>query len=530
MKYTSELLKEGRIQEIWMRHCGFINLSLEEYMDIQERLFIEQIDLLYESTLGKELLNGSKPKNLEEFRRSVPLTTYEDYAQYLDIKNDEVVPVKPFLWCRSSGRTSDTGPKWVPYTKPMYDLLGDTAIGAMIMSSCAEKGDVTIQLKDRLLLSVAPRPYVSGLIAHATQEQMDVRFLPSLEEGETMEFGDRVAAGFSLAMREGLDYFYGIASVLVRIGEQFEQQSGGTKPSLSMLNPLVLWRLLKAVFKTKIQNRSLLPKDIWKLKGVMAGGTDTSIYMDKIEYYWGRKPLEGYACTEAGSIAIQAWNYKGMVFNPDRVLLEFMPLEEQMKLEEDPHYQPETKMMDELEVGVYELVISNFHGGAFVRYRIGDLFEVISLGDPEIDSELPQFRFYSRNTDVIDLGGIVRLTEKEIWRAVEATGIPYRDWVVRKEFSDGKPNLHLYIEPKTIEIGFGEDARLVIAQYLRDCNPDYRGFEEIMGRDPLVLSLFSKGAFEAYMTAQQEAGADIAHIKPPHMQPTEKIMAHLLQV
>ena len=87
MKYTSELLKEGRIQEIWMRHCGFINLSLEEYMDIQERLFIEQIDLLYESTLGKELLNGSKPKNLEEFRRSVPLTTYEDYAQYLDIKN-----------------------------------------------------------------------------------------------------------------------------------------------------------------------------------------------------------------------------------------------------------------------------------------------------------------------------------------------------------------------------------------------------------------------------------------------------------
>jgi hypothetical protein len=528
MNLTSELLKVGRTQDIWTKHCGFINLSLDKFMEIQERLLVEQIELLYESKIGKEILKGSKPGSIDEFRNQVPMTTYDDYAHYLDEKNEDVLPVKPYIWARTSGKTSSKGPKWAPYTKTMYDLLGDGVIGAMIMSSCSGKGDVTLQMRDKLLLSIAPPPYVSGLVAYSTRDHLDVKFLPSLEEGEKMDFGERVAAGFSLAMREGLDYFYGLASILTRIGEQFEQSSGGSKPSLRMLNPLVLWRLLRAVIITKVQNRSLLPKDIWKIKGIVTGGTDTSIYKDKIEYYWGKKPLEGYASAEAGAIACQAWNYKGMSFTPDRDFLEFIPFEEHLKVMEEPAYAAKTKLLNELSEGIYELVVTNFHGGVFTRYRVGDLFEVVSIGDDEIGSELPQFQFYSRSGDVIDLSGMVRLTERDIWRAVENAGISYQDFVARKEYADQRVNLHLYIEPKPGASVSSEDTRLKISQYLKENLQEYRDYEDILGIDPLVLTLLPMGAFQGYMTAQQEAGADLAHVKPTHMQPNDSIVERLL--
>lgn len=39
----SEQLKERRYQEIWDQYCGFLDLSMEEYMKIQRRLMEEQI-------------------------------------------------------------------------------------------------------------------------------------------------------------------------------------------------------------------------------------------------------------------------------------------------------------------------------------------------------------------------------------------------------------------------------------------------------------------------------------------------------
>ena len=98
--------------------------------------------------------------------------------------------------------------------------------------------------------------------------------------------------------------------------------------------------MLRALAITKIQKRSLLPKDIWKLKGIMSGGTDTNIYRDKIEYYWGFKPLEGYATTEFGNLAMQSWKFRGMTFFPDAAFFECIPIEEHRKNQEDPSQRP----------------------------------------------------------------------------------------------------------------------------------------------------------------------------------------------
>ena len=104
-------------------------------------------------------------------------------------------------------------------------------------------------------------------------------------------------------------------------------------------------------------------------------------------------------------------------------------------------------LTDELEVDtVYEIVITNFHGGSLIRYRIGDLIKVISIGDEETGSTLPQIIFQSRAKDIIDINGSIRLNEKEIWNGVQNTYLPYEDWIVREERIEQNPLLHIYLE------------------------------------------------------------------------------------
>lgn len=524
------LLEEGRRDELWTKHCGYFTLAPEDFMEVQQRLLLEQINLLGKSQIGRKFFGNKTPANVEEFRKNVPLTTYADYEEFFDQQNEEVLPVKPFVWARTSGRTSSKGPKWIPYTKTMYDRLGDLTVGAMLMAAASYTGEVKLERNDKFLLATAPPPYISAFVSRSAQEQLDVKFLPSLEQGENMEYAKRVALGFRLAMREGMDYFMGLASVLARMGEQFEQQSGSTKFSKELLDPATLWRLVKAVIIAKINRRNILPKDIWKLKGIMTGGADTVVYGSKIEHYWGKKPLQGFGCTEGGNVAMQGWNGKGMVFSPDIVFLEFIPLDEHLKNKADPGYQPKTVLYNELEVGVYEFVLTNFHGGALVRYRIGDLFEVISLEDKELGSPLPQLRFYSRADDVIDLGNLVRLTERDIWEAIEASGAKYQDWIARKEFNSEDVSLHIYLEPKPFESITIEEYKGKLALELSKRSPEFSSLEEILGRVPIQLSLLEPGSFDAYMKQKQEEGADLAHIKPPHMQPSDQVLECLLTV
>ncbi len=530
MDDSYKLIEEGRTDELWAKHCGFYTLSRKDFRDIQERLLLEQIALLGSSTVGRALMAGKTPTSVEEFREITPLTTADDYSEILKDKKEEGLPEKPVVWARTSGHSSELGPKWIPYTQAQYDRLSDPGIAGMIMSSCTRPGDVKFQRNEKFLLATAPPPYMSGLLARSLQKNLEVVFLPDLDSGEKMAFGERIATGFKLAMSEGLDYFFGISVVLARMGEQFENQSSNTAPSKALLNPATLWRLLKAVVISKIQKRNILPKDIWHLKGITTSGTDTEIYKDRIEHYWGKKPLEGYACTEAGIMAMQAWNLKGMVFFPANAFLEFIPLSEYQKNKDDPAYQPKTVLYDELDLGIYELVLSNFNGGVLVRYRIGDLFEVVANADEEIGSVLPQIKFYSRSDDIIDLGNFLRLTERGIWKTIEASGLQYVDWVARKQTSAAYPTLQLYIElskPGSIPEGKVQD---MVRQAFSDCFSDYTDMKEILNVEPVEVSLLPGGSFAAFMKSKVESGADLAHLKPPHMKPSDDILKTLVNV
>ena len=101
MKFQEKLHQYTK-EEIWEEYCGFLTLSPEEFMTIQKRLLLEQIEMWSASGLGQSILKGKNPTTIEEFREMVPLTTYEDYSNILLSKQTGALPVDPVLWVQTT--------------------------------------------------------------------------------------------------------------------------------------------------------------------------------------------------------------------------------------------------------------------------------------------------------------------------------------------------------------------------------------------------------------------------------------------
>jgi len=516
-------------------------------MEIQSKLLMEQISLLASSALAEKFFRHGVPRTVEEFRAGIPITTYEDYASWFMEKREDILPVKPRCWARTTGRS---GPfKWIPITEGMYRKMCETNACAVVLSTCDDSGYYSLRPGDVIFNTAAPPPYISGCAFPGFVAELGLKCVPPLETLQ-MDYHQRMELGFKMALKTGLDFFGGLASVMVKIGEQFSQRKG--KFSLFYLQPPVFGRLFQAYLKSKIFRRSLLPKDLWRVKGTGCSGTDTVIYRDRVEKYWGRKPLEGYGATEPpGVMAVQMWNYKGMTFFPDLVFLEFIP-EEEVKKRNDKSYIPTTYLYSELRKGErYEVVITNFYGGALVRYRMGDLIEVIDLEDEKLNIKLPQIIFYSRCDEVIDIAGFTRLTERTIWQAIENTALKYEDWTVRKEIIKGEPVLHLYLELKPqyvsklgkVDSYYGRlestlglktlsppEVGQMVHESLKKLDTAYGELESILNLYPLRVTLLSPGTLRRYFEWKKSCGADLAHLKPQHIQPPEEVIQKLLQL
>jgi hypothetical protein len=530
MVTANELLRQGKHQELWQMCCGFLSLSIDEFMGVQERLLMKQIELLSRSALGKKLLHGSRPESVEEFRRLVPLTTYKDYCPELLERREETLPVKPLLWAHSSGWSGDYAFKWIPLT-PEYSRELSVALYAVgILSCCNGWGDTSrMKTKNKILFSVAPRPYISGMFADVLRMQIPIEYLPPLEEAEALTFEERIKLGFNQAISEGFDYFFGLSLVLVNVSEKIRDSSNKTSLRPFLKSPGAMWRMGKGKLKSRLAGRPMLPRDLWKIRGIIGSGTDSFVYKNRIKEAWGRSPLDLYACTEGGVIAAQTWDYEGMTFFPNLNFLEFIPEDEQLKNQFDRSYQPKTVLLNEVKAGEnYEIVITGFHGGVITRYRIGDMIRIGSLRNEKLGIDIPQMTFERRVDDFIDFY-VVILTEKKIWQAIESSGVSYQDWIAYKDAEN--LSLNIGIELKE---GYQCDIEKVATSiYKKLVHPDDNGSHESnddlmdMADFGIKIDLLPKGTFGSYIARRQAEGADLAHLKPPHVNPPKTVLSIL---
>ncbi len=510
MKKLREMLLDEDYDKIWKAYCGFLDLTLDEFMEIQKRLLLEQIDLLSKCNLGKELLGSGKIQTIEDFRKKVPLTRYEDYADTLLNKRSEDLPSEPLHWVQTTWKGGDKPIKLAPYSKVMVEEHTKMFLSSLILSTSKKRGHFTLRNFDKFLYGMAPLPYLTGFAPYILKHEVDFKYLPSTDQAEKLGFKERNLVGFDLAVRKGADLFFGLSSVLVKIGEAFESGSNSNRKLIWPSNPKQAVKILKAGYKKKIKKEKLLPKDLFEFKGIVCGGTDSDTYKSQIEHYFGITPLEIFGGTESAAVATETWSRNGLTFFPDVNFLEFIPEEEMKKEQEVDNYIPKTLLFNEILPGnIYELVITKLRGGAFVRYRIGDIMRCIGLENREDKIALPQVKYIDRVNNIIDLSGFTRITKQLIGDSIKLSGLTVGGWTAYKEIGETSPYLNLFIEgefnlPK-------EDIKKIINDQMKLMDTDYNDVHALLGHEPLKLTIFKEGTFSRFKELYKN---DIAKINP----------------
>jgi hypothetical protein len=534
MKKIADLLKANKRNELWDLCCGFIELDIDQFMSIQNQLLLEQIELIKRCKLGRKIMRGAMPESVAEFRNKVPITTYADYCPELVEQNEDALPVKPSRWIQTSGRSGEYPYKWIPVTERFWEEASLNFSAVALFSTCKGRRDYPLTYGYKILHAAAQLPCLTGHVAHSLSESLGFQYMPSLDESEQTAFEDRVSKGLKMALDNGMDGFFGLAGILVAVGEKFKRGSGSTSMSKLISHPRTLFRLLRAKTISKLAKRDMLPRDLWKLNGIVSMGTDSIIYKNKIRELWGRAPLDAYGNSESTIIGTQVWDYENMVLFPNLNFLEFIPEEEHFKSRNDPSYRPETVLLNEVEAGQnYEMVITNLHGGALIRYRLGDMIRITSLKNDKLKIKLPQIVFERRADDLIDLG-FVRLTERTIWQALENSDIPYAGWTARKELNNNKTTLHLYLELKEDNGLTGEQIAAMVYEQIKKIDDglyvykDIDNLEQLIDFKPIEVTILPAGVFADYKVRRQAEGSKLAHLRPPHINPSDNILSQLV--
>lgn len=509
---------------LWKKYCGFLDLSVEEFMAIQGQLLLEQIELASSSPLAKKIIGERKPSSIEEFRDIVPITTYKDYLPYLEEKREDLLSEKPFCWVHTSGM--DGYFKWVPYTSRGYYRLIDSLVSALILASANRKGEVNIKKGSLIMFHLPTRPYLGGHIAFGLSQRIECQAIPPLEIFDRISYEDKVEKELELIKKHGVDFIFSLPSNIADMGAKFTEQLNCRGSKLcSMSSPIRSLQLALTKLSNRIKDKPILPRHLCQTQGIISIGTDSHFYREEIDYYWGKKPYDIYLTAETGCLALPGWSGDAMTFTPFSGFLEFIPEEEWIGKEEIRSERPDTILLDELEVGKrYQIVVTNFYGMPFLRYRPGDIIKITAPNDKQAGISLPQMLYDSRISDIINIGGSLAINEKKIWQALLNSGLKYEDWFLMKEEYNKEYILHLYVELKN---GLGTEVDRLIYKSKAPIEVEVNGLTH-MSDIPLKMTILPRGTFQSYRKEKEAAGFDPACFKTLHINPRDDLLREII--
>ena len=517
---VDEELRASDCTSVWKTYLGFLDLDTAGYMEIQNRLMQEQIDLWSRSGLGQKFLKGKMLATISEFRDSVPLTCYDDYAEILLEQREDMLPAPPTIWIKTTWEGGIRPLKVAPYTQAMLDTYRSNTAACLLLFG--SYGKYKFRLGKKVMSGFAPLPYPTGLMGLVLEQKTSFELMPSREEAKHMSFSQQSKEGIKLSLKKGVDYFFSMGSVAYVISnvliDMLNGSSGGSGGGHTSLSPAMIFRVLKAKLRARIENRSVLPKDLFKLTALVCAGTDNACYKDELEKMWGIRPMELFAGTEPTLIGCETWSREAIYFFPDACFYEFLPIAQSIALHENKNTPHATCLMNEVRPGEkYELIISVLKGGAFARYRTGDVYLCVGTSSAEDDIHIPRFRYVDRVPWVIDIAGFTRITEDSISSVIEISHLPIGDWCAAKEFDEnGHPFLHIYLEMQSGHaVNFALTQKILtehIGIYFKYMDNDYNDLKRLLGMDPLQVSVLSNGTFGHYT---EKKGHPITRINAP---------------
>ena len=68
----------------WREYCAVVELPIQQFMDIQNALLLEQLDVVANNRWFTQFVGTRPPRTIEEYRRVVPLHTWKSYVGALE--------------------------------------------------------------------------------------------------------------------------------------------------------------------------------------------------------------------------------------------------------------------------------------------------------------------------------------------------------------------------------------------------------------------------------------------------------------
>ncbi len=335
------------------------------------------------------------------------------------------------LWFATSGTTG--APKWTPYGPWELAMFEEVALRVYHMI-------VTREGSFRCAIFGTPAPFVSDAGAYALLFSHVAAGLP-VEYLITSPTQAEAALAF-LAQRRPTAVV-GFPSLLLRIAEGIGAEAPAAAQAAWRAEPSL--RNLAGVLATAVIR--IQPRHIYRPEIGLFGGEPLAPYRVALRAAWGLRAYELYAMTEYPCFHVECPEGAGIHLWADWCIPELIPLEALEHEETDPDATPAAHhLFDALPGAVGEFVFTSF-GRALplVRYRTGDVIEVIDVGRCGCGRTHPRIRVRGRRDDLVNLG-IIRFSTTDLDRCLG--GLPgLAAWQLRIRRRGYKPLPVLFVVP-----------------------------------------------------------------------------------
>lgn len=488
-------------------------------------------------------------RSLEDFKKSVPFSTYSDYAAYIKrMTNGEKGLLTTYPIVHYATTSGSVGvPKNIPVsdrTIKMYAKYTSNIATALIADYVKKTEGRELKNGKRLLTAVVSQETVEdgtskGAISgkmYSSVKALMSKVVASPEEifysTKKMNFKHLkafyalkerfitvIAAPFSTAVFDILSYIENNWEMLCDdiekgvINTNIEINSSLREKLNSELSPDPeradeLRKIFRGGFNEPFVKK--VWSDLEYINAIGAGGFVT--YTKMLRRYTGNVPMTfaNYGASEAMMAVVTEVESMEYTLIPEGGFYEFIPVDADNN--DEGYLMEHTLLLNELEVGKdYEIIITNLSG--FYRYRIGDVITVVGY-----EGQSPKICFHYRKNQMISIAG--EKTNEDCIRYVaekvsESIGMDILDYCIYADYSTKPGRYHLLMEAKShVSYKQNGDCRNVAEQAMSFANPSYGAKIRDKTLSPMLFDFVQPETNMLYREIMLKKGVSENQLKP----------------
>ncbi|MEE9439611.1 MAG: GH3 auxin-responsive promoter family protein [Saprospiraceae bacterium] len=458
-----------------------IEFMAEHPHNFQQSTFSKNIKHAKNTVYGKEH-EFSNIKSYQDYKRLVPLNTYEDLRPYMDrvIEGEKNVlwSGRPKYIVGTSGTTG--GIKYIPLSKESLPYHFNTARNA-VFNYTLKYGLLKIFDGKLLFLSGSPEMTkigkipmgrLSGIANHQIPRWLKFNQIPSYKTNIIEDWEEKIYRIAQESLKEDMTMISGIPPWVLMYYESLFDQSGAK--SIGELFP----------------NFNLF----------VHGGVNFKPYKKKFESLVGRDidSIETYPSSE-GFIAFQDIKGEaGLLLNVNGgVFFEFVPANQIHDTN------PDRMMIEDVEVGVDYAIIINNNAGLWASI-LGDVIEFTSINPYRLIVKGRVEHFISAFGEHIIAGEV----EKAMTISLSGTGINISEFTVAPQVDPpegGLPYHEWIVETDDSPLALSEFGR-ILDQCMQVNNFHYKDLRKGKVITRLKISPVPRGTFNGYMKSIGKLG------------------------